>query len=67
MDIAQAISSFGFPIVACCGMGWFCYVTMTGVKESLDSLSSNISVMTKCMEQLEQTVYRAHEMEVEKK
>lgn len=31
--VISAISSVGFPIVACCFMAWFCYQMQNTIKE----------------------------------
>lgn len=36
MDIAQAISDYGFPIVAATGMGYFIYFIWKWVTETID-------------------------------
>lgn len=31
--VLEAISSVGFPVVACCFMAWFCYQMQETIKE----------------------------------
>lgn len=35
-DLAQAISDYGFPIIAACGMGYFIYFIWQWVTETID-------------------------------
>lgn len=43
-EIVTAISSIGFPIVACCGMAWYINNTM---KEFTDTMQKNTSALEK--------------------
>ena len=40
MDIASAISQYGFPIIAACGLGYFIYHIWTWVTEEVDPVVS---------------------------
>lgn len=57
MDIVTIISSVGFPIAACIGMGW--YVKYQGdqhkdeTKALTDALNNNTLAITKLVEKLE--------------
>lgn len=67
MDIVQVISTLGFPIAACCAMGWYVkYITDKNVKQLdeirksheiaentiKEAIINNTIVMTKICERL---------------
>ncbi len=37
-DIINAITSVGFPIVACCAMGWYVYTSNKRMDARMDSI-----------------------------
>ena len=43
-DIVTIIGSVGFPIVACCGMGWYINNTM---QKFTDTMQKNTTVLEK--------------------
>lgn len=54
MDILQAISTVGFPIVACLGMGWLLKKEQDCHREETDSLKEAINSNTVVMTELKQ-------------
>lgn len=54
LDIIQAISSVGFPIVACIGMGWLLKKEQDYHREETDSLKEAINSNTIVMTELKQ-------------
>lgn len=56
LDILQAISTVGFPIVACIGMGWLLYKEQAYHKAETDSLKEAINGNTLIMTELKQLI-----------
>lgn len=54
MDILQAISTVGFPIVACLGMGWLLKKEQENHRDETDSLKEAINSNTLVMTELKQ-------------
>lgn len=54
--IGQAISSWGFPIAACCAMFWYIVKSDESHKEEIqhltDAVNNNTTVMTKICERM---------------
>ena len=48
-DFTQIISSVGFPIVACGGMGWYIYKCQKGMT---DALNANTTVLQKLVDKM---------------
>lgn len=42
-EILNAIGTFGFPVVACCGLFWMINTTMKELTGALDKLSDTIA------------------------
>lgn len=45
-EIGTLIGSFGFPIVACCGMGWYINNTM---QKFTDTMQKNTTALEKLL------------------
>ena len=53
MDIVNLISSVGFPIVACCAMGYFCkYLIDTTQKEMRETIERNTEAINELCQRL---------------
>lgn len=55
-SIVQIVSSIGFPIVACVGMGWFIKYIMDRHLEETNGLRQVIQENTKILESLKQLI-----------
>lgn len=55
-SIVQIVSSIGFPIVACVGMGWFIKYIMDRHMEETNGLRTVIQENTKILESLKQLI-----------
>lgn len=51
-EIISMISSVGFPIVACCGMGWYVNKRDKEHKEELDTMTQALNRNTEVMVEL---------------
>lgn len=50
--IISAISTVGFPIACCMGMGWFYVKVMRPMEETISKLSTQIALNTQSVEHL---------------
>ena len=48
-DIGALISSYGFPIVACIAMAWFCYQQISAQKEQNEKHEAEVTKMTEAV------------------
>lgn len=49
--VIQAISSVGFPIVACCGLFYLYNETITKITNTLDLLNKSVELLAKELKQ----------------
>lgn len=52
-SIVQLIGSVGFPIAACCAMGWYVKVEIAALREVIDRNSDLVESLTKIVERLD--------------
>ena len=52
MDIANLITTLGFPIACCCVLGWYIYRLQEMHKQETDALRETIDNNTKILERL---------------
>ena len=56
-EIASIISAVGFPIVACCGLGWYVWQLDKAHKAEVKQLAEVITNNTKAIEKLIREVH----------
>ena len=48
-DIGALISSYGFPIVACVAIAWFCYKQISAQEEQNEKHEAEVTKMTEAV------------------
>lgn len=65
-DIGALISSYGFPIVACVAIAWFCYQQISAQKEQNEKHTAEIMQLNKNSWEQIMALNEKHEAEVTK-
>lgn len=60
MDVAQLISTVGFPCMACIGMGYFCRELILKNNDAITQLTVAVSKLEVTLNSLKEDVEEAH-------